>query len=211
MTRHGTLAYYLAAWVIGCFIVSLLAWLIAVMAGQPARASLLLTTYFFALVFGAVDALLFAFLLRRLMHWRRTHAVALWLVAGAGVGFALILLLTEANDAWINWNGPLNGTIAFFLSALLAAPDALRHAGFWQVPIEGGGLGVVLCLVDRAFNFPDGRADVRDDGRGDGRAEGRADSRADARSSGEPLPPVPSSSSASTAATTARETKQAPV
>lgn len=155
MTRQGTLAYYLAAWVIGCFIVSLLAWLIGVMAGQPARASVLLITYFFGLVFGVVDALLFAFLLRRFMRWWGTHAIWAWLVVGAGVGFALILLLTEANNAWISWNGPLNQPIAFFLSALLAAPDALRRAGFWQVPIEGAAIAAVLCLVDRAFN-PDG-------------------------------------------------------
>ena len=28
MTRHGTLAYYLAAWVIGCPVVALVFWLI---------------------------------------------------------------------------------------------------------------------------------------------------------------------------------------
>ena len=53
MTRQGTLAYYLAAWVIGCFIVSLLVWVIAVASGQPPRAAMLLEMYFFALVFGA--------------------------------------------------------------------------------------------------------------------------------------------------------------
>ena len=29
MTRRGTLAYYLAAWVVGCFVVSLLIWVLA--------------------------------------------------------------------------------------------------------------------------------------------------------------------------------------
>jgi hypothetical protein len=152
MTRHGTLAYYLAAWVIGCFIVSLLVWVIAVASGQPPRAATLLEMYFFALVFGAPDALLFAFVLRRIMRWWGTHSLWLWLVAGAGVGFALIMLLAEANTAWINWNAPVTGAIHFFLEALLAAPSALRYGGLWQVPIEGAAMAAVLCLVDRAFN-----------------------------------------------------------
>lgn len=157
MTRQGTLAYYLAAWVIGCFIVSLLVWGIAVASGQPPRAATLLEMYFFALVFGAVDALLFAFLLRRVMRWWGTHALGPWLAAGAGVGFALVLLLAEANSAWIGWNAPVNGSIHFFLDALLAAPSALRYqglryGGLWQVPIEGAAMAAVLCLVDRAFN-----------------------------------------------------------
>ncbi len=184
MTRQGTLAYYLAAWVIGCFVVSLLAWLLAVIGGQPARASTLLMTYFFGLIFGAADALLFAFLLRRMMRWCKTHMMALWLLAGAGLGFALILLLSEANDAWINFHGPMNGTIAFFLSMFLAAPDALRHASLWPVPIEGGAIGVVLCLVDRAFNPQDGHG----------------------RLAGAPPPPVHSSAPSSTG-----ETKHFPV
>jgi hypothetical protein len=152
MTRHGTLAYYLAAWVIGCFIVSLLVWVIAVASGQPPRAATLLEMYFFALVFGAPDALLFAFVLRRIMRWWGTHSLWLWLAAGAGVGFALIMLLAEANTAWINWNAPVTGAIHFFLEALLAAPSALRYGGLWQVPIEGAAMAAVLCLVDRAFN-----------------------------------------------------------
>ncbi len=114
MTRQGTLAYYLAAWVIGCFIVSLLVWVIAVASGQPPRAAMLLEMYFFALVFGAVDALLFAFLLRRIMRWWGTHALWPWLLSGAGVGFALIMLLAEANSAWINWNAPVTGPIHYF-------------------------------------------------------------------------------------------------
>lgn len=152
MTRQGTLAYYLAAWVIGCFIVSLLVWFIAVASGQPPRAAMLLEMYFFALVFGAVDALLFAFVLRRIMRWWGTHALWPWLLAGAGVAFALILLLAEANTAWINWNAPVNGPIHIVLEALLAAPSALRYGGLWQVPIEGAAMAAVLCLVDRAFN-----------------------------------------------------------
>jgi hypothetical protein len=151
MTRQGTLAYYLAAWVIGCFIVSLMAGVIDVLGGHAVWASMLLELYFFALVFGAVDILLFAFLLRRLMRWWATHAVWIWLLAGAGMGFALVVLLGEANTAWPRWNS-LDGALGFFLTAIFGAPDVLRHAGLWQAPIEGAAIAAILCLVDRAFN-----------------------------------------------------------
>ncbi len=155
MTRHGTLAYYLAAWVIGCFIVSLMAGFIDVVAGHAVRASMLLELYFFALVFGAADILLFAFLLRRLMRWWGTHAVWTWLLAGAGLGFALVVLLGEANTVWPRWNSLMDGALGFFLMAIFGTPDVLRHAGLWQAPIEGAAIAATLCLVDRAFNrFP---------------------------------------------------------
>ena len=51
-SRH--LAYYLAASVIGCFVVSFLQWIGDAIAGNLRPASVLLTTYFFSLVFGAV-------------------------------------------------------------------------------------------------------------------------------------------------------------
>ena len=51
MTRRGTLAYYLAAWVIGCFVISLLQWIGEAVAGEIHTASILLTTYFFSLIF----------------------------------------------------------------------------------------------------------------------------------------------------------------
>ena len=152
MTRHGTLAYYLAAWVIGCFIVSLMAGFIDVVAGHAVRASVLLELYFFALVFGAADILLFAFLLRRLMRWWGTHALWIWLLAGASLGFALVVLLGEANSVWPRWNSLMDGALGFFLMAIFGAPDVLRHASLWQAPIEGGAIAGILCLLDRAFN-----------------------------------------------------------
>jgi hypothetical protein len=44
MTRQGTLAYYLAAWVIGCFVVAALQWVGEAFAGEIHGASILLTT-----------------------------------------------------------------------------------------------------------------------------------------------------------------------
>jgi hypothetical protein len=156
MTRHGTLAYYLAAWVIGCFIVSLTIFASSAAIGQALRASMLLETYFFALIFGAVDALLFAFLLRRSMRLFGTHALWIWLVAGAAVAFVLVLVLGKAFDVWNLWESanfkPDGGVTASLIALILTAPEALRRAGLWQVPINGAAIGAVLCLVDRAFN-----------------------------------------------------------
>jgi hypothetical protein len=152
MTRHGTLAYYLAAWVIGCFVISSLLWLTELLSGASGlNASVLLMTYFFALIFGALNALFFAFLLRKVMRLWNTYAVWSWLVAGGALGFILMLLLARADDAWIRVHAPLSGPAGYVFQALLLAPDALRRAGPWQAPVGGAITALVLCLVDRAF------------------------------------------------------------
>ena len=155
MTRRGTLAYYLAAWVIGCFTVSLLAWAWAARNESSTSVSMLLVLYFVALAYGAADVLLFAFLLRRLMRLWGTHNVWVWLLVGTGLGTALTWLLLWSGDA-LTRISPLSGRgpIAYLLLAFWTAPNALRLAGIWQAPIAGAATAAVLCLVDRAFNRP---------------------------------------------------------
>ena len=162
MTRHGTLAYYLAAWVIGCFVSSSLLWMTEVLSGASGlNASVLLMTYFFALIFGALNALLFAFLLRKVMRLWNTYVVWTWLIAGAALGFALMLLLGRADDAWVQFHAPLSGPAGYVFQALLLAPDALRRAGSWQAPAGGAITALVLCLVDRAFARGETTADTK--------------------------------------------------
>jgi hypothetical protein len=162
MTRHGTLAYYLAAWVIGCFIVSLLAWGWAARNESSASVSMLLILYFVALAYGAADVLLFAFLLRRLMRFWGTHGIWIWMLAGAGLATGLLWLLLWSGDA-LTRVSPLSGRgpIAYLLLVFWTAPNALRLAGVWQAPIGGAVTAVVLCLVDRAFNRPNEASDAR--------------------------------------------------
>ena len=164
MTRRGTLAYYLAAWVIGCFVVSVPLSLEDSSAGPSSRAALFLTTYFFALIFGAADSLLFAFLLRRLMRWLGTHAVWAWLLAGACLALVLALLLVWGGDAVQRLSeiaGPFQEPMEYVLALVWMAPDALRRGGvLWQAPIDGAAGAVVLCLVDRAFNRPEEEPDA---------------------------------------------------
>jgi hypothetical protein len=150
MTRRGTLAYYLAAWVIGCPVVALVFWLIESVQTGSASSSALLEICFFALMSGALDSLLFAFLLRRVMHGLGTRNAAVWSLTGAVLSFVLVFLL-----AW--FFGKLLGSMqqgpAYFLSSFVfTGPEAMWRSGWWQAPIEGAGIAAVLCLVDRAFN-----------------------------------------------------------
>jgi hypothetical protein len=164
MTRRGTLAYYLAAWVIGCFVISLMAWAFAppqegVPLAAPAR---LLILYFLSLAYGAVDMLLFAFLLRGAMRLWGTHSLGIWMLAGAALGAAVVRLLLWSGDALVGASPPSGrGPLSYLLLAFWTAPNALRLAGIWQAPVGGALTGVVLCLVDRAFNRPAEETDAK--------------------------------------------------
>ena len=142
MTRRGSLAYYLAAWVCGCFFMSFTIWL-----GNefyptvPPTISLLLVTYFFSLMFGAATSLLFGFFLRRaanFMHWIHTWH---WVAGGAILAPVLIALLgTIASSpalqgsSWRAWifvplTGPYmisgsRGWLLLFLTAPAGAATA---------------------------------------------------------------------------------------
>jgi len=149
MTRRGTLAYYLAAWVIGCFIVSLLQWSGDAFAGMIEPASDLLTSYFFSLVFGAAAILLFSFLLRRAMRLARTHNLWIWLLSGAVLGLVLMLVLIGAQSKLLSIQTGEFAEILFGL--VLKAADTLSGHNLWQAPVDGAVTALVLCLVDRAF------------------------------------------------------------
>ena len=153
MTRHGTLAYYLAAWVIGCPVVALVFWLIESVHTGSASSSALLEFCFFALMCGALDSLLFAFILRRAMHGLGTRNAAVWGLTGAGSVALLVFPL-----AWVfeRLPGSMQQGPAYFLSSFVfAGPAAMWNSGWWQAPIDGAGIAAVLCLVDRAFNRVD--------------------------------------------------------
>jgi hypothetical protein len=161
MTRRGTLAYYLAAWVIGCFVVALLASMFASQNAPAEGPARLLVLYFLSLTYGAVDILLFAFLLRRCMRLWGTHNLWLWIAAGALLGAVFIRLLLWAGDTLTGISSLSGrGAINWLLLAFWAAPNALRLSGVWQAPAAGAATGTVLCLVDRAFNRPAGQGEA---------------------------------------------------
>jgi hypothetical protein len=149
MTRRGTLAYYLAAWVIGCFVVSFLQWIGDAIGGDLRPASVLLTTYFFSLVFGAVAVLLFSSLLRLSMRLLGTHNLLAWPLAGGLLALLLIVGFIHAQGALLSLrSGPLGEIL---IGIALKTADALGGRNLWQVPVDGAITGLVLCLVDRAF------------------------------------------------------------
>src|SRR5277367_66813 len=101
MNSKGALPYYVAAWVIGCFIFAAVAWVVDLRAGALVGAAQLLSTYFISLIVGAADSLLFAFLLRKVMHRVRTHLVWMWMVAGAGLALLVTFVLAGLGQFWI--------------------------------------------------------------------------------------------------------------
>src|SRR6266571_491490 len=143
MTRRGTLAYYLAAWVIGCFVVSLLQWIGEALAGEIHTASILL----------------FALLLRRSMRLLGTHALWIWFLSGAILSLVEIFALIRAQSALLSIRSGEFGEI--FFAAVLDAADVLAGHNFWQAPVDGALTAVVLCLVDRAFARPNEAAEPK--------------------------------------------------
>src|SRR5260370_21552094 len=151
MTRRGTLAYYLAAWVIGCFVVAFLQWLGETIAGNFRTASILLTTYFFSLIFGAIAILLFAFLLRRSMRLLRTHAVWAWFLWGATLAFLEILSLIHAQSALLSFRSGEFGEVLF--AAVLDAADSLSGPNLLPTAAPRAIAGAVCGFVGPAFAF----------------------------------------------------------
>ena len=146
MTRHGTLAYYLSAWIIGCPTVALGNWLILVARRESGGSFDLFLFCFFALIFGAADAVVFAFVLRQIMHWTKARSPMIWALAGAALGLVLALTIFSlpADTLELLMKGP-----GLFVTA---APVVLRKSGWWQTPIEGAAISAVLSLIDGAFN-----------------------------------------------------------
>ena len=161
MTRRGTLAYYLAAWVIGSTSVALMLWIIGARSGETLSAPVLLRINFLSLIFGAPGALAFGLLLRLLMRWWGTHAVWKWLVTGAWLAVVPVMILVPVYERYSRSMNFDPGSPGFVLALLLAGPGLLSHAGLWQVPIEGAVTASVLCLVDRAFDREDTPADTK--------------------------------------------------
>ncbi len=163
MTRHGTLAYYLAAWVIGSSSVAIMLWIISTWGagGESPSASIFLRIDFLALIFGWPGAIAFAFLLRRVMHWWKTQAVWKWVLVGAWLALAPVLLLVPVYERFSRSMDFNPGSPGFLLALVIAGPGLLSHSGLWQVPIEGAATAAVLCLVDRAFDRPEEAGDAK--------------------------------------------------
>jgi hypothetical protein len=163
MTRSGSLAYYLAAWICGCFFLALAVWAHAAAAGRStiagtSGASNLLTVYFFSLVFGFIDSIAGAFLLRRLAiaaHFRRAWQ---WGVAGAALAPLEVFLLARWGDA-MKW-GP--GDTPNLWTFFVLAPMIVEREAVWLAAPAGALAALVLYSIHKAF----GPKEVTADGSG---------------------------------------------
>jgi hypothetical protein len=153
MTRRGSLAYYLAAWVCGCFFMSTTIWLSSLWLPSVRSVSDLLFVYFLYLMNGVLPMLLFGFVLRRAANgigWNRTWQ---WIVGGAILAPALTALLGMMSS-WQIFQG--TGWRDWIYESLLAS-SAIYTNPNWMAIITapaGAATAWVLFRIDRAFAAP---------------------------------------------------------
>ena len=155
MTRRGSLAYYLAAWVCGSFFMSFAFWLGMVLSSElfaedVFRGVGFLGTCFFGFIFGAVPSILFAWILRRLMRLLRRENVWAWAAVGAILAFLLIWGLGSlghlARDPRLRPYSALP-----IWPFLLVGPLAILDETIWITVPVGAAAASVLYAVHRAF------------------------------------------------------------
>jgi len=152
MTRSGSLAYYLAAWICGCFFLALAVWAHAAVTGHSlmrgsSGASNLLTVYFFSLIFGFLDSILGGFVLRRVAiaaHFR--HAWQ-WALAGALLAPLEIFALARWGDAMLWQPGNMPSVWSFFV----LAPMIVEREATWLAAPAGALAALVLYSIHKAF------------------------------------------------------------
>jgi hypothetical protein len=154
MTRRGSLAYYLAAWICGTVFMSICVWAREVFRSSPAESALpkqaaigLLFVCFYGLLLGAVAALAIAFLLRVIMKRLAWRGTLQWMAAGAVLTPAVILALGYGGLA-VSGQQLLKTPVMTFISI---GPATVLSAGWWLAIPAGAATAYVLFRIDRAF------------------------------------------------------------
>lgn len=152
MTRRGSLAYYLAAWIIGCVFMSLAIWLRDAPGATVGQLSFrtgfgILLFCFYGLVFGACASLLGAFLLRRLAFWRQWDQPGPWVAAGAALAPILVTVL----GAWGRSIAVAPKLAPKWVQLATFGPKIVLDAGWWLAIPVGAATAFVLYRVHRAF------------------------------------------------------------
>ncbi|HEY4740588.1 MAG TPA: hypothetical protein VIH76_08345 [Candidatus Acidoferrales bacterium] len=153
MTRRGSLAYYLAAWICGCLFMSVA---ICVkdrnaLAGADFSAAVrLMYFYFFSLMLGFAPALIFGFLLRRSAALLGPKHPSIWVAAGAMIAAVLV----AAIGGW-NRNAMAVAHPRMFPTGLVFALTGglgfTYDEGWWLAIPVGAATAYVLYRIDRAF------------------------------------------------------------
>ena len=156
MTRQGSLAYYLAAWVCGCLFMSSFVWARAVIVHSPDIADLgvafsFLVFNFYGLMLGAPTALLVGFLLRRAARLAKYQRSWQWMILGATLSSALIVAFWFL-DGIKNMTGRTMASRA--VSFFGTGPQIVVDSGWWLAVPAGAATAWVLYRVHRAFAVP---------------------------------------------------------
>jgi hypothetical protein len=151
MTRRGTLVYYLSAWILGCFFISLLVWIkdtfFATSTYRFADFAFgLLYFYFFGLIAGAFAALLGGFLLRRIMIALKCKTPSHWALVGAILMPAVIFLL----GTWGRHVAVRQGQTRL-VELITFGPKTVLDASWWLSIPAGAATAFLLCRIQRAF------------------------------------------------------------
>jgi hypothetical protein len=155
MTRHGTLAYYLAAWVCGCFFMSsaiFLRFTLDPHRGVPlslhgAIGNFWLFT-FVGLIFGIGISLAGSFLIRRLMSAFRLRSTFAWVISGAILAPAVVTAFGSLGRAL---QSSASKPAAAYQFVFGQAGSVILDSGWWLTVPVGALAALVLFRVDRAF------------------------------------------------------------
>ncbi len=151
MTRRGSLAYYLAAWICGPTFSSLALWLANSAMGSPIVVPGPFGERFFSfcfvgLILGFFPALIFGFLLRILGRFAHLRLTWIWAVAGAALATALVNAL-----GWVGMNAAQSGGGLQLAEMFTYGPALLRSAGWWMPAVPGAVTGIALARIEFAF------------------------------------------------------------
>lgn len=155
MTRRGSLIYYLAAWALGCFFMVVVVWcwdLLLVSRQDLLREATegFLTLIVYGYLFGAPTALLFGFLLRRIMAALQCKTPWHWVGVGAMVAPLVILALGFASRSAAKVLPQEYASVLF----LLVGSEGVLRAGWWLAIPAGAATGYYLGRIERAFTAP---------------------------------------------------------
>ena len=155
MTRQGSLAYYLAAWVCGCLFMSSFVWARTVIVHSPDIADLgvafsFLVFNFYGLMLGAPTALLVGFLLRRAARLAKYQRSWQWMILGSALSSALIVAFWFLDGINMTGRAMASRVVSFFGSG----PQIVVDSGWWLAVPAGAATAWVLYRVHRAFAVP---------------------------------------------------------
>jgi hypothetical protein len=156
MTRHGTLAYYLTIWVVGCFFMTLAVFVTdAIVLSASARgffvsvASNFIFVYFFGLIYGASTALLYGFVLRQLMIWSGATRIWQWALAGSVLVIPFFITIRWMGHI-LHFHDPGGNVFAILAGAALTSLVD-DHRILLPAILAGALTAAALSYVHRAF------------------------------------------------------------